>query len=101
MESGRTTGQTAHSGVDIITTTEGPTDFVKNIRKTAHSAGESTICTGKHMVFGKGTVQTAPSHGDIAIYTGLRIGSLRTAPVAPHIIKDTFSPSNDKDNKPI
>jgi len=100
MGSGRTTGQTAHSGVDIITYT-GPLDFVKNIRKTAHSAGESTICTGKHTVFGKGTLQTAHSHGDIAIYTGLRIGSLRTTTAAPHIIKDTFSPSNDKDNKPI
>jgi hypothetical protein len=56
---------------------------------------------GSYMGSRKSTIKTAPSGGDIAIYTGALVGFPRTAPAAPHIIKDTFSPSNDKNNKPI
>jgi hypothetical protein len=58
MESGKATGQTAHQGVETITTTEGPMDFVKNTRKTAQSDGENTTSMEVNKDFGHGIIRT-------------------------------------------
>ena len=102
MESGRTTGQMAHSAGDATGIMERGTGSVKSMVETAHPGGKATISMGIYTGSGKATTWTAHSGGEVTTSMERGTGSGKIIGKMEYFtIGNTISLSNDEINQSI